>query len=60
MMSADCVPITWLRSSAVSSLAASTIACTSGRDATPRFFAVRFAVPAQTTSPRESISCATE
>jgi hypothetical protein len=59
-MSPTCVPITRLRSSAVSAFAVSTIACTSGRGATPRFFATRVAVPAQATSPSSTISCATE
>ena len=59
-MSPCCVPITAVRSSSVSAFAASTIACTSGREATPRFFAVRVAVPAQATSPPLTMSCATE
>ena len=48
-MSADWVPITRLRSGAVAVLAASTMALTSGRWATPRFLATRVAAP----SPRD-------
>ena len=59
-MSLACVPMTRLRSAAVSAFAASTIACTSGRGATPRFFATRVAAPAQATSPPLTISWATE
>ena len=42
-MSIACVPITWLRNTAVSALAWLTIACTSARGATPRFLATRVA-----------------
>jgi hypothetical protein len=59
-MSTDWLPITWLRSTAVSALGRSTIACTSAREATPMFLAVRVDVPAQTTSDPRIISCATE
>ena len=55
-----CVPMTWLRRTAVSASALSTIACTSARGATPRFFAVRVAAPVQTTSLPWMSSCATE
>ena len=53
-------PTTRLRSGAVSVFAASTIACTSGRPATPRFLAIRTAVPAHATSPPLIMSWATE
>ncbi len=60
VMSFNCVPITWLRSTAVSAFASSTIAATSARAATPRFLATRVAPPAQTTSPPLTISWSTE
>jgi hypothetical protein len=56
----DCVPITWFRSTAVWALASSTIALTSARAATPRFFATRVAPPAQATSPPWTSNCNTE
>ena len=59
-MSTDCVPITLLRSTAVSAFALSTIACTSARAVTPRVFATRVAPPAHSTSPPLTISCSTE
>ena len=59
-MSTACEPMTRLRSGAVSAFAASTMSCTSCRGATPRFFAVRVAVPAQATSPSRTMSWATE
>ena len=59
-MSPVWVPITWLRSTAVSALAASTMACTSARGATPRFLATRVAPPAQATSLPFTMSCSTE
>ena len=54
------VPITRLRSGAVSVFAASTIAFTSARGETPRSFAMRVDAAVHATSPFLSISCATE
>ena len=59
-MSPVCVPMTRLSSGPTSTFAASMIAWTSGRGATPRIFATRVAVPAQATSPPFTISWATE
>ena len=59
-MSIDWLPITWFRSTAVLALALSTIALTSARWATPRFFATRVAPPAQATSPPLIMSWSTE
>ena len=59
-MSISWVPMTWLRSTAVSALAASTISLTSARCVTPRFLATRVAGLTQVTSPPLTTSWATE
>jgi hypothetical protein len=59
-MSAVWVPMTLLRSTAVSALASSTMACTSARGVTPMSLAIRVAPPAQVTSPSSTMSCSTE
>ena len=60
LMSTDWLPITRLRSGAVSSLAFWMIAWTSARGATPRFLASRVEPPAQATSPPFTSSWRTE
>ena len=52
--------MTWLRSTAVAAFAASTIACTSGSLATPRFLATRVDGLVHTTSLLRTTIWATE
>ena len=60
VMSFSCVPITWLRSTAVWALASSTIACDVGPLGDAEVLATRVAPPAHSTSPPLTISWRTE